>query len=370
MASSPHRMRGIVKDVGGARRYGRSHCMTAAVGCLLAGVFGCHGTRPASNQPSGGGGMAGASTTAAGGAGGRVDARDGGSDAGAAADTGDTGADSTDGDAGRDASADLGPIVVTVSGTAAAHPITATLGMTPPGDFTQLVVAVADPLATIVNSTAPPLAGGPLDTSASNCAPTGSCPWAFANVDLRNLSLGLIGLIDDGRAAPTSRIWLKTGNAVASAALVAAARMNQQPITDRRLFAVSRSTEAGLAQLMAATLSDPAIVAGSLESRGFILGTITGKTSQGGAPVAGATVSVVSSETRFNIVYPNATFTGVGTATAAHGTFLAVPKLASAPVIVTIWTVTAPTGDTRVWPALTAGSTPGSAFVMVMPANE
>ncbi len=270
---------------------------------------------------------------------------------------------------GRDASTDLGPITVTVSGTAAAHPLTAALGMNPPGDFNQLVVAVADPVAMIVNPAASPLAGGPLDTSASNCAATGSCAWAFDNVDLRNLSLGLTGLIDDGRA-PTSRIWLKTGNAVASAALVDAARINRQPITDRRLFAVSRSTEASLAQLMAATLGDAAIVAGSLESRGFILGTIAGKASQGNAPVAGATVSVAPSETRFNIVYPNATFTGVGTATAAHGTFLAVPKLASAPVIVTSWTVTAPTGDTRVWPSLTAGSMPGSAFVLMMSANE
>jgi hypothetical protein len=270
---------------------------------------------------------------------------------------------------GRDASADLGPIEVTVSGTAAAHPITATLGMNPPGDFTQLVVAIADPVAMIVDSAAPPLAGGPLDTTASNCAPTGTCPWAFANVDLRDLSLGLIGLIGDGRA-PTNRIWLKTGNAVASASLVAAARMNRQPITDRRLFAVSRSTEAGLAQLMAATLSDTTIVAGSLESRGFILGTIAGKTSQGSAPVAGATVSPAPSETRFNIVYPNATFTGGGTATAAHGMFLAVPKLASSPVIVTSWTVTVPAGDARVWPSSTAGSTPGSAFVMLMSAND
>jgi hypothetical protein len=221
----------------------------------------------------------------------------------------------------------------------------------------------------IVNPAAAPLAGGPLDTSASNCAPTGSCAWAFDNVDLRNLSLGLIGLLDDGRA-PTSRIWLKTGNALATALLVQSAEVNRQPITDRRLFAVSRSTEADLAQLMAATLGDATIVAGSLESRGFIVGTIAGKASQGNLPVSGATVAAVSSETRLNIVYPNATFTGVGTATAAHGTFLAVPKLASAPVIVTSWTVTAPTGDARVWSSLTAGSTPGSAFVMIMSANE
>ncbi len=366
-------MRDSVKGVGFRRRYGRSHSTIVAVGWFLVGLAGCLGASPPSNRPSDGGGTgggrsldAGAGGSATGGAGGR------GAPDGSSADTlpaSDAGADSSGGDVGRDVSADLGPIEVTVSGTAAAHPITATLGMNPPGDFTQLVVAIADPVAMIIDSTAPPLAGGPLDTSASNCAPTGSCPWAFANVDLRNLSLGLIGLIGDGRA-PTSRIWLKTGNAVATAALVDAARMNRQPITDRRLFAVSRATEADLAQLMAATLADAAIVAGSLESRGFVLGTITGKASQGGAPVAGATVSVVPTETRFNIVYPNATFTGVGTATAAHGTFLAVPKLASAPVIVTIWTVTAPTGDARGWPSLTAGSTPGSAFVLVMPANE
>lgn len=356
-------MRDSVKDVGVPCSYGRSHCMTIVIGWLLAGVVGC--ARPASDQPSGGGG---ARTTAAGGAGGRVDAGAGGSDASAAPNSGDAGADSTSGDAGRDASADLGPLLAAVSGTAAAHPITPTLGMNPPGDFTQLVVALADPMTMIINSAAPPLAGGSLDTSASNCAPTGSCAWAFAEVDLRNLSLGLVGLIDDGRA--TNRIWLKTGNAVASTALVNAARMNRQPITDRRLFAVSRSTEAGLAQLMAATLGDAAIVAGSLASRGFVLGTIVGKASQGSAPVAGATVSVAPTETGFNIVYPNASFTGVGTVTAAHGTFLAVPKLASAPVILTMWTVTAPIGDTRVWPSVTAGSTPGIASVMLMTANE
>ena len=367
-------MRDSAKGVGFHGRFGRSHCLTVVVGWLLAGLAGCSTGAVSKRVDTGAGGSV---VGGAGGSGARdgssADMRSDVSDApvgdGSDVPRGDAGTDSTGGDVGRDASTDLGPITVTVSGTAAAHPITAALGMNPPGDFNQLVVAVADPVAMIVNPAALPLAGGSLDTSASNCAATGSCPWAFDNVDLRNLSLGLIGLIDDGRA-PASRIWLKTGNAVASAALVDAARMNGQPITDRRLFAVSRSTEASLAQLMAATLGDAAIVAGSLESRGFILGTIAGKASQGNAPVAGATVSVASSETRFNIVYPNAAFTGVGTATAAHGTFLAVPKLASAPVIVTSWTVTAPTGDTRVWPSLTAGSTPGSAFVLMMSANE
>ena len=60
-----------------------------------------------------------------------------------------------------------GPALVTVSGTASPHPLTA--GRPPPTDFSMMAVAVVDPSTVLVNPSAPPLQGGPLNTMTSNC---------------------------------------------------------------------------------------------------------------------------------------------------------------------------------------------------------
>jgi hypothetical protein len=104
-----------------------------------------------------------------------------------------------------------------------------------------------------------------------------------------------------------------------------------------------------------------------------MIGTVVGKLSAGAAPVAGAviTASTATTMAKVSIVYPNDTFTGVGTSTAAHGTFLVVPKPVSPQTsIVGTWNVAPPANDTRVWTSLTAGTTPGTAFVILFAANE
>jgi hypothetical protein len=234
-----------------------------------------------------------------------------------------------------------------------------------------MLVAVVDPAVVIANPAAPPLAGGPLDTTtAGNCGASG-CAWSFPSVDISKISLGLVGLVDDMRTA--NKLWVRTGTGAGASSFITMIKSTRAPITDRRLFAVSKATEAKLALFAAAALSDASIVAGSLEARGFMLATVVGKVSESTPPVAGAMIT--TSDMRTNIIYPNADFSGVSmTGTAAHGTVLVVPKMAAdagiPTSIVASWTITSPSGDTRVWPSLTAGTSPGTAFVLLFAANE
>lgn len=264
-------------------------------------------------------------------------------------------------DAGTDAA------LVTVSGTAAPHPLTA--GLDPTASFTMINVAVVDPSVVLATPAAPPLAGGPLDVSTTNCSATTGCAWSFNNVDISKISLGLVGILSDARTA--SPVWVKTGTGAGAEDFVMMHQQSREPITGRPLFAVSTGSEAKLAAFAAAVLPDNTIVAGSLTQRGFMIASILGKQSAGAMPVAGATLTPMDL-TRVNVIYPSADFTTVLTSTSATGTVLVVPKIggAGAAPVVTSWSVTAPTGDTRVWPTLTAGSTPGTAFVILFAANE
>ncbi len=272
------------------------------------------------------------------------------------------------GDGGQDVAADAGPALVTVSGTASPHPLTPLLETPTPTDFSMMAVAVVDPSVVLANAAAPPLKGGPLDTSPANC-PAGACAWSFDNVDITNISLGLVGIVQDTRT--TNPLWVKTGTGAGSADFLTMIRMTRQPITGRILYAVSKATEGKLAAFSALVIPDTTIVAGTLETRGFMIGTVVGKVSAGAAPVAGAVITTSAANlARASIVYPNADFTGVGTSTAAHGTFLVVPKPVTPQTsIVGTWSVTPPTGDTNTWTPLTAGTTPGTAFVILFAAN-
>src|SRR5215470_14954030 len=58
----------------------------------------------------------------------------------------------------------------------------------------------------------------------------------------------------------------------------------------------------------------------ALEARGFMIGHIVGKVSEGAPPVSGATVApAAGTASKVDVVYPNATFTGIGTSTSATG---------------------------------------------------
>ena len=270
----------------------------------------------------------------------------------------------TDTGSNPDAGSGVDAAKVTVSGVAAPHPLTAPLGMNPATDFSQLRVDVVDPVTVIADPNAAPLKGGPLDTTAGNC--TAGCAWSFDDVDISGISLGLVGIVDDLRT--TGRLWVKTGTGAGASDFINMIKVSRAPITGVRLFAVSKATEVKLAAFAAAFIPDAAIVAGSLETRGFMLGSIVTKLSEGATPVAGATIT--TSDTRTTILYPSADFSSNGTSTATHGTFLVVPKATTTGSVVATWTVGKPAGDTHTWVPLTAGTSPGSAFVLLFAATE
>lgn len=277
---------------------------------------------------------------------------------------------SSGGNANVDSGTDAPSGKVTVSGTAAPHALTVALDPTAATtEFNMVNVAVVDPAAVLANPNATPLAGGALDTSTTNCSATTGCAWSFNNVDVSKISLGLVGILSDARTA--NPVWVETGTGAGAGPDIMMHAQSGTPITGRPLFAISTGTEAKLAMFAATVLSDTTIVAGSLTQRGFMVATVLPKASQGVTPVAGAML-VPADATRVNVIYPNADFTGVGTSTSANGTVLVVPKAggANANSVVTTWSITAPSGDTRVWPTLTAGTTPGTAFIILFQANE
>jgi hypothetical protein len=257
-----------------------------------------------------------------------------------------------------------GPPRVTISGTAMPHPLNAQLGAT--DDFSMLKVAIVNPTAVLVDPAALPLGAMNLDTTAG-CASATGCAWSLSAIDISNLSLGLVGTLEDLRTGD-ARLWVKTGTGMGTAAFLTVEKQTRAPITDRRAFAVSRKLEAKLAAFASGPLGT-AFAAGDLEARGFLIGHVVGKLSEGPEPagVAGATVMPVGAAP-FDVLYPNATFTATGNATAASGIFLVVPRTAMA--FVASCMVVAPAGETRTWDAFLAGSNPANAFIIILPANE
>jgi hypothetical protein len=275
-----------------------------------------------------------------------------------------SGAAGGDGTAGTSGGAGTnGSVHVNISGAAAPHPLNAALGAS--DDFSMLKVSIVDPSAVIIDANAPPLGSMPLDTSAGNCDATTGCKWSLAGVDITNQMLGLVGTLEDQRTGD-ARLWVKTGTGMGTAADLAAVRAAPAPITDRRAFAVSRKLEAVLGKFVAKALNIT-LAAGDLEARGFLIGHVVDKLSSAPTPagVAGAKVAAMGP---FDVIYPNADFSGTGTTTSASGIFLMVPR-AAAPVVA-MWDVVPPMGDTRVWEMHIAGSNPNNAFVIIMPANE
>jgi hypothetical protein len=307
--------------------------------------------------------------------------------------TGGTGG--ADGGGGTDGATDgAAAINVTVSGTASPHPLT--LMLDPTADFSMLKVSVVDPQVEIAGG--PALQSGNLDTSPGNCgmasdagagdggatdaaadaaAGAGSgCAWSLSPVNIAGIQLGLVGKLEDLRT--TNPIWVKTGTGAGTAAFINMEKVSKAPITGRQLFAVSVGTQTALATFVSTVLTQTdagaALTGTEMQARGYLIGHIVGKLSEGAPPVAGATVALPSGSAaagQMDIIYPNATFTGAGTSTAPHGIFLAVPKASGTPTaIVAGWTVTPPTGSTLTWQTYLAGTQPGAAFVLLFLADE
>jgi hypothetical protein len=258
-----------------------------------------------------------------------------------------------------------GDVHVTISGTAAPHPLNKAL-LKEDEDFSMLKVAIIDPSAVIADPTTPPLGSMTLDMSTGNCDMTAGCSWRLEGVDITNLTLGLVGTLEDTRTGD-ARVWVKTGTGMGTATDLAAVRMAPDPIIDRRAFAVSRKLTGVLAAFVSQVQGGTALTGDDLEARGFLIGHIVGKVVGAAVPdgVEGATVAATGS---FDVIYPTADFSGAGAKTAKDGIFLMVPKTA-APVV-TMWDVVPPAGDTRTWEMHLAGANPGNAFVIIMPAND
>jgi hypothetical protein len=290
-------------------------------------------------------------------------------DAGAAGST--AGAGGTGGGGG---SAGSSRTLVTVSGTAAPHPLNAiAVGDGGVDEFSMLKVSIVDPTAIILDPNAAPLATQALDTTtAGNCSATAGCKWSLSGVDITNQTLGLVGTLEDTRTGD-ARLYVKTGTGMGTKTFLEDVRKTKTPITDRRAFVVSRKLEAKLAAFVSVALGQT-FAAGDLEKRGFLIGHVLGRLSSattpaGPAGVAGATVTATGD---FDVIYPTADFTGKGDKTSATGIFLMVPRLknGAAVPVVTNWMVVPPTGDARTWEAHIAGSNPNNAFIIIMPADE
>jgi hypothetical protein len=218
-------------------------------------------------------------------------------------------AKSTEDDGGAAGTGGSSRVLVTVSGRVAPHPLNAKLGASE--DFSMLQVAIVDPLATLGDPTKPPLAQMPLDTSAANCDAVAGCAFSLIGVDITNQTLGLVGTAEDRRAAD-ARLWVKTGTGLGTKELLAEVRKTSAPITERRGFAVSRKLQAKLAAFAAKALGIT-LTAEELETRGYLIGHVVGRLSEGTPdplPVAGATVtSSGTTAPPYELLYPNADFT-------------------------------------------------------------
>jgi hypothetical protein len=260
-------------------------------------------------------------------------------------------------------------VLVTVSGTAAPDPLNAALLAGQTLDFSMLKVSIVDPAAVILNPNAAPLGSMAVDTSMGNCDATNGCKWMLTGVNITNPNLlGLVGTLEDTRTGD-ARVWVKTGTGMGTMTDVANARANRTPFPDRRAFIVSRALEAKLGAFLGPALGTT-FAPGDLEARGFLIGHVLEKASSAPVPagVAGAKVTTPATTTpvAFDVVYPNDTFTGVGTATGSSGIFIVVAK--SAMSVVATWSVVGPDA-TRTWTPQVAGTNPKNAYVALLPAD-
>jgi hypothetical protein len=285
-----------------------------------------------------------------------------------------------DGAAGSDGSGDTaGGAKITVSGVASVHPLAA---LAPPTTLVgaSLVVAAIDPARASASGPPTPLAAMALDTSSGNCANGAAmaCGFSLSNVDISTLSLGLVGLIseppgsDGGTDGGAGHQWVSTGTGIASEASVTQHIASKAPLTGTQLFAVSVPLENKLVDFVNAVNGNTAIAHGGLEARGFMIGQVLGRISEGAAPVAGATVSIGTTASQMDIIYPNDTFSGAGTSTNSSGVFLGIPH--GPTMVVASFTVTGPAGGvdggTLTWAGGLAGSNPNSAFIIIFAADE
>ena len=191
--------------------------------------------------------------------------------------------------AGQDAAADAGPALVTVSGTAAPHPLTAALD--PSGhrlqhDQRRGRRSGDRDLRTRARRRS---RAGRSTRQRGNCPAATGCAWSFDNVNI-SAHLARVGRHPRRRAhdrPPVGQDRHRRGRRPTSSTCI---KMTRAPITNGRCSRSAWRPRRKLAMFAAAVArrTRPSCP-GTLTARGFMIGTIVGKLSSGAMPVAGAT---------------------------------------------------------------------------------
>lgn len=230
-------------------------------------------------------------------------------------------------------------------------------------DYSGLVVGVVDLNGLSSGAPAAPLAEASL--SAEGCAsPTAaSCVFCFIDANIAGSSAGLGVAVRDGRTSDP--LWITAVRGVASSDRLAELQTSGAPLDNASPFAVTRDA------LDAVVASLTGLSGDELMQRGVLFGLIYSNTlssGERGEPVAGATVT--ASDGDVTIVYPSSNFSGVGSATANQGAFLAVPNAPGAAATAT-FTVTPPSSASQTWDATQTGLfVPDAMYFHVMYAAE
>ncbi|MDP6927018.1 MAG: hypothetical protein QGG84_08015 [Rhodospirillales bacterium] len=306
------------------------------------------------------------------------------------------GCDSTD-DSGSGSSSSGGgtpvpdPILITVSGTLAPHPISAAINTAvnaegvPTQNFTlswgeagDIFIQIVSPEAVLENPTGfTALAEGDLDITTCN-ALTLECTWSFDEVDISALDLGLVALVWDKRATPdfdTTNVGL-FGSGTAASLQAANGAVNATGLSG---YAVSVEARTNMATLSAAS-GDTATTydAATMLANGYLFGLMLDNTvDSDGAPDPSPLYGVMTTNQgivgNINTFYPTTAMTGLGDVTGGAGFFFGVAS--SAAPHVNSWTACYPDATTEnatdcaesanyTWAGLTAGTNPGTAFVL------
>ena len=295
-----------------------------------------------------------------------------------------------DDDTGGGGTTIIEPINITVSGTLAPHPISAAINTAVNaegvptkafsltwGEAGDIRIEIVSPEAVLESPTGyVPLAEGDLDITTCS-AVTLECTWSFDNVDISLLKLGLVALIWDKRDTPdfdTTNVGL-FGSGTVTSLQAANGAVNATGLSG---YAVSVEARTGMAALTADSGDTTTTYdAATMLANGYIFGLMLDNTvDSAGAPdpgpVFGATTTNEGLAGDIDTFYPSSTLGALDTKTGIAGFFFGVADSNNAHV--NAWTACLPSNTSATgecddepdysWSGLTAGTNPGTAFVL------
>jgi len=201
----------------------------------------------------------------------------------------------------------------------------------------------------------------PIDPSSCTDTAKGPvCTFSANGLDVTNVTLGLMGLLVDTRSTPT---FVTTNTGLVGAGTLSTVKASGTGLTGLKAFGVTRSSMNAFA-----ALTNGAYSAEQMIAKGTLLGVMV---NSAGQPVADTTVQLGTCATATPPsatapYYPNATFSGVGSATTAGGLFFSVANPeAATPAAVVCANLTASGGGAS-WPTVPQmGVGPGSVAVLM-----